>query len=103
LPVIERTVREDESERLARDHPFFVRGNDPCHDARRGRGNDRRTGRIQRRIELYTQFQNIIVDELPETILDFPQGFTGVSNRVHNVYPSGVNARFNMQYWWVEQ
>ncbi|MEX1158103.1 MAG: peptide-binding protein [Thermomicrobiales bacterium] len=55
------------------------------------------------RIELYTQFQNVIVDELPVTILDFPQGFTGVSNRVHNVYPSGVNARFNMHLWWVEQ
>jgi peptide/nickel transport system substrate-binding protein len=56
-----------------------------------------------RRIELYTEFQNIVVDELPETILDFPQGFTGVSTRAHNIYPSGVNARFNMQFWWVEQ
>jgi peptide/nickel transport system substrate-binding protein len=57
----------------------------------------------EKRIELYTEFQNIVIDEQPETILDFPQGFTGVSNRMHNVYPSGVNARFNMQYWWVEQ
>jgi peptide/nickel transport system substrate-binding protein len=56
-----------------------------------------------RRIELYTEFQNKVVEELPETILDFPQGFTGVSNRAHNIYPSAVNARFNMQKWWVEQ
>jgi peptide/nickel transport system substrate-binding protein len=55
------------------------------------------------RIELYVQMQNIIMEDLPHAILDFPQGFTGVSSRVHNVYPSGVNARFNMQHWWVEQ
>ncbi len=55
------------------------------------------------RIELYTEMQNIIMEDLPHVILDFPQGFTGVSTRAHNVYPSGVNARFNMHHWWVEQ
>jgi peptide/nickel transport system substrate-binding protein len=55
------------------------------------------------RIELYTQMQNIIMEDLPHTILDFPQGFTGVSTRLHNVYASGVNARFNSHLWWVEQ
>jgi len=56
-----------------------------------------------RRIELYTEYQNIVVDDLPVTIMDFPQGFSGVSARAHNIYPSSVNARFNMQLWWVEQ
>jgi peptide/nickel transport system substrate-binding protein len=55
------------------------------------------------RIELYTEMQNIIMRDLPHVILDFPQGFAGVSNRVHNLYPSDVNVRYNMQHWWVEQ
>jgi len=55
------------------------------------------------RIELYTQLQNIIMEDLPHTILDFPQGFSGVSTRLHNVLPSGVNDRFNAHLWWVEQ
>jgi peptide/nickel transport system substrate-binding protein len=57
----------------------------------------------EKRIELYTEMQNIIMEDLPHTILDFPQGFTGVSSRLHNVYASGVNARFNAHLWWVEQ
>ncbi|HEX5164097.1 MAG TPA: ABC transporter substrate-binding protein, partial [Thermomicrobiales bacterium] len=57
----------------------------------------------EKRIEIYTQMQNIIMEDLPHVILDFPQGFTGVSNRVHNVFPSDVNVRFNMQQWWVDQ
>jgi peptide/nickel transport system substrate-binding protein len=55
------------------------------------------------RIELYTEMQNIIMQDLPHVILDFPQGFSGVSNRVHNLFPSDVNVRFNMHQWWVEQ
>jgi peptide/nickel transport system substrate-binding protein len=56
-----------------------------------------------RRIELYNEFQNIVSEELPETVLFFTQGINGLSNRVHNVYPNTVNERFNAQYWWVEQ
>lgn len=55
------------------------------------------------RTELYVEMQNIIMRDLPHVILDFPQGFSGVSSRAHNVLPSGVSDRFNMQYWWVEQ
>lgn len=56
-----------------------------------------------RRIELYTQFQNIVSEELPETVTFFTRGINGVSNRVHNLYPNTVNERFNAQYWWVEE
>ena len=55
-----------------------------------------------RRIELYTEFQNIVAEELPETVLFFASGINGVSTRVHNLYPNTVNERFNSQFWWVE-
>jgi peptide/nickel transport system substrate-binding protein len=56
-----------------------------------------------RRIELYTEFQNIVSEELPETVTFFVRGISGVSSRVHNVFPNAANERFNAQYWWVEQ
>jgi peptide/nickel transport system substrate-binding protein len=55
-----------------------------------------------RRIELYTEFQNIIMEDLPMTILDFPQAFTGVNTRVHNLEPTAFSTRVNMHLWWVE-
>ena len=57
----------------------------------------------ERRIELYTEFQNIVSEELPETVLFFTRGINGLSNRVHNVFPNTVNERFNAHTWWVEQ
>jgi peptide/nickel transport system substrate-binding protein len=57
----------------------------------------------ERRIELYTEFQNIVSEELPETVIFFTRGINGLSNRVHNVFPNTVNERFNAQYWWVEE
>ncbi|HUG13515.1 MAG TPA: ABC transporter substrate-binding protein [Thermomicrobiales bacterium] len=54
------------------------------------------------RIELYTQFQNIIMEDLPMAILDFPQAFIGVNNRVHNLYPAAFGTRTNIHLWWVE-
>ena len=55
-----------------------------------------------RRIQLYTEFQNIIMEDLPETILFFNRDIGGVSTRVHNVFPNGVNILFNAHTWWVE-
>lgn len=55
------------------------------------------------RAEIYTEYQNIVAEELPMTILDFPVSIIGVNNRVHNLFPSSVNARFNMHEWWVEE
>jgi peptide/nickel transport system substrate-binding protein len=57
----------------------------------------------ERRIELYTEFQNLILSELPIPVLDFPQGIQGVNTRAHNVFPSGVNDRWNAEDWWVEE
>jgi peptide/nickel transport system substrate-binding protein len=56
-----------------------------------------------RRIELYNEFQNIVAEELPETVMFFTRGINGLSNRVHNVFPNTVNERFNAQTWWVEE
>jgi peptide/nickel transport system substrate-binding protein len=55
-----------------------------------------------KRLDLYNQFQNIVAEDLPETVMFFSRGINGLSNRVHNVHPNTVNERFNAQYWWVE-
>jgi len=57
----------------------------------------------ERRIELYAEFQNLLLDDLPMAVTDFPQGIAGVSTRVHNFFPSSQNSRFNAEYWWVDQ
>jgi peptide/nickel transport system substrate-binding protein len=54
------------------------------------------------RIELYTEFQNIVMEELPIAILDFPQAFIGVNDRVHNMFPAAFGTRVNAHHWWVE-
>jgi peptide/nickel transport system substrate-binding protein len=54
------------------------------------------------RIEMYTEMQNLVLADLPMAVLDFPQQISGLSNRVHNLFPSAVNARFNTQTWWIE-
>jgi peptide/nickel transport system substrate-binding protein len=56
-----------------------------------------------KRIELYTEYQNLLLADLPAAILDFPRIITGVNMRVHNLYPSSVNERFNAETWWVEE
>ena len=55
-----------------------------------------------RRIQLYTEFQNIVMEDLPETILFFSRNIDGVSTRVHNLFPNGVNFLFNAHTWWIE-
>lgn len=54
------------------------------------------------RIEIYTQMQNILMDELPSAILDFPRDIAGVSTRVHNLFPNDVDDRFNAHQWWID-
>jgi peptide/nickel transport system substrate-binding protein len=56
----------------------------------------------QKRIDLYTQMQNILMQELPMAILDFPQLPTGVNKRVHNVFASDINTYWDVNSWWVE-
>lgn len=55
------------------------------------------------RIELYTEYQNLLLEDLPAAILNFPQSIDGYSPRVHNLYPNSNNARFNAETWWVEE
>ncbi|MDQ3547984.1 MAG: ABC transporter substrate-binding protein [Chloroflexota bacterium] len=55
------------------------------------------------RIELYADFQNLLLADLPMAVTDFPKGIAAVSTRVHNHYANTSNVRFNMETWWVEQ
>lgn len=56
-----------------------------------------------KRVELYTEFQNTLLADIPMGVTVFTQGITGVSKRVHNFFPSQQNTRFNAETWWVEQ
>lgn len=56
----------------------------------------------ERRKELYTQMQNILMEDLPSAILDFPQALSVVNKRVHNLFPNDVDDRYNAHQWWVE-
>jgi peptide/nickel transport system substrate-binding protein len=55
-----------------------------------------------RRVELYTEFQNIVLADLPMAVMDFPQGIRGLSVRAHNVFPNSINRWFNIETWWIE-
>jgi len=55
------------------------------------------------RIELYTEYQNALLADLPAAILSFPQSIDGYNTRVHNLFPNAVNARFNAETWWIEE
>jgi peptide/nickel transport system substrate-binding protein len=55
-----------------------------------------------KRKQLYVDMQNVIMDELPNLIIDFPQGLQGVNKRVHNLKPNAVNTRWNAHTWWVD-
>ena len=55
-----------------------------------------------RRVELYTEFQNILLQDLPMAVLDFPTGIRGVNSRAHNVFPNSPNRTFNTETWWIE-
>jgi peptide/nickel transport system substrate-binding protein len=57
----------------------------------------------QKRIQLYTDFQNALLDDLPMAVTEFGLGIDGVSKKAHNVFPSYANTRFNLEKWWVEK
>ncbi|HET8627769.1 MAG TPA: ABC transporter substrate-binding protein [Thermomicrobiales bacterium] len=54
-----------------------------------------------KRKQIYVQMQNLIMDDLPNFILDFPQSTVGVNKRVHNLNPNAINVRWNSYAWWV--
>ncbi len=56
----------------------------------------------EKRKQLYIQMQNILTEDLPSAILDFPQAIAVVNKRVHNLFPNAVNVRINAHQWWVE-
>lgn len=56
-----------------------------------------------KRIELYTEYQNTLLADIPMGVMIFPQGITGLNTRVHNVFANNVNERFNPETWWVEE
>jgi peptide/nickel transport system substrate-binding protein len=55
------------------------------------------------RREIYTEMQNIVLDDLPSPILDFPQGIYGTNVRVHNLFPNAVSITINAHEWWVDE
>ena len=57
----------------------------------------------QKRIQLYTDFQNALLADLPMAVTEFGRGIDGVSTRVHNLFPSAPNTRFNAETWWVNK
>ncbi|HEX5506740.1 MAG TPA: ABC transporter substrate-binding protein [Thermomicrobiales bacterium] len=54
-----------------------------------------------KRKQIYIQMQNLVMDDLPSLILDFPQGTAAVNKRVHNLDPNAINIRWNSYAWWV--
>jgi peptide/nickel transport system substrate-binding protein len=56
-----------------------------------------------KRIELYTEFQNILLEDLPMAVPIFQKGLSGVNKRVHNFFANQQNRSFNAETWWVEQ
>ncbi|HET7038146.1 MAG TPA: ABC transporter substrate-binding protein [Thermomicrobiaceae bacterium] len=55
-----------------------------------------------KRIALYTQSQNILMEDLPSAILFFPKRVAGVNKRVHNLYPNVIDVFFDAHQWWVD-
>ncbi len=56
----------------------------------------------EKRKQLYVEVQNILMDDLPSMMVDFPQALAAVNKRVHNLKPNAINVRWNVKDWWVE-
>jgi peptide/nickel transport system substrate-binding protein len=56
---------------------------------------------IAKRKALYVQMQNILMDELPNVVLAFPQQLAAVNKRVKNFFPNAVHFRWNIQNVWL--
>lgn len=57
---------------------------------------------LEQRIALLTEFQNIVLDELPQVPLMRLVDVAAVNTRVHNVYPNAIDIGFNAETWWVD-
>jgi peptide/nickel transport system substrate-binding protein len=56
----------------------------------------------EKRSDIYLEMQNIIMEEAPNFILDFPQATVLLGNRVKNFFPNAVNTRWASHLIWVE-
>ncbi|HEX5503705.1 MAG TPA: ABC transporter substrate-binding protein [Thermomicrobiales bacterium] len=54
------------------------------------------------RKELYIEEANILQEDLPAIIVDFPQRTAVVARRVHNLIPNATDTYWNVHTWWVE-
>ena len=54
------------------------------------------------RQEIYTELQNIMVDELPVAFMIFQQRIMAVNNRVHNYFPNALRTWVGQHKWWVD-
>ncbi len=54
-----------------------------------------------KRKAIYVQMQNILMDELPNMVLAFPQALAAVNKRVKNFYPNAVGFRWNIEKVWL--
>ena len=55
----------------------------------------------EKRKAIYLEMQNIIMDEVPNVILDFPQATALVNKRANNFFPNAVNIRWASHLLWV--
>jgi peptide/nickel transport system substrate-binding protein len=55
------------------------------------------------RRELYLEMQNILLEDVPTVVLDFPQAIYGVNQRCHNIFPNDVYFTVNAHEWWVDE
>ena len=55
-----------------------------------------------KRKDIYTQMQNLLMEDLPSPITDFPKGIYAVNKRCHNIFPNAVDFVFNAYQWWVD-
>ena len=57
---------------------------------------------LAKRKDIYTQMQNILMDDIPSAITDFPKGIYVVNKRVHNLFPNDIDFVFDAHQWWVD-
>jgi peptide/nickel transport system substrate-binding protein len=49
----------------------------------------------------YVQMQNILMEDMPALVMDFPKTTNALNKRVHNMFPNAINLRWNAHTWWV--
>jgi peptide/nickel transport system substrate-binding protein len=58
------------------------------------------TDQAQRR-DLYLKIQEILLDDVPAIIIDYPQTAYALNKRLRNVIPNPVSLSYHAQHWWV--